>query len=64
VTSVKGCEHELLVIRCFFVIVDFLGRLIVPYWFFSLGFKEFLLRNQISMLTVSLLFIFGYLFGL
>jgi hypothetical protein len=52
---------NIFVIRCFFVLIDFLG-LTVSYWFFFLNFKEFSLHNQISMLIALLLYIFDELF--
>jgi len=56
------CEYEHLVIRWFFVINWFSG-FGCPQVVFLFGFKEFLLRNQISVLTALLLYIFDYLFG-
>jgi hypothetical protein len=56
------CEYEHIVIRWFFVINWFSG-FGCPQVVFLFGFKEFPLRNQISVLTALLLYIFDYLFG-
>lgn len=54
----KGfCEYELLEIRCFFVIVDFLG-LVAPWWFFSLGSKSFYF---VTKYLCHLIYCFTYL---
>jgi len=55
-------KYEHLVIRCFFAI-NWFSRFGYPKVIFLFEFKEFSLRNQISILTALLLYIFAELFS-